>query len=70
MYAAGWRSGEDRFAAPRPDSATLIVLHFLAGLARGGWDNIRTSDALAATARAAIRDTTSFGVCAEDLTAH
>jgi len=58
MLALGWSSGYDRYALPPANSATLDVLHLLAGAARARWGETKGVDlAVAATARAAIRRT-------------
>jgi hypothetical protein len=56
LYAAGWRSGRDRYSPPPASSPTLDVLDQLAGAARVRWGEVKSVDlAVAATARAAIR---------------
>jgi hypothetical protein len=56
LYAAGWRSGRDRYSPPPASSPTLDVLDQLAGAARVRWGEVKGVDlAVAATARAAIR---------------
>jgi hypothetical protein len=56
LFALGWRSGHDRLSPPPAGSATLDVLHQIAGAARVRWGEIEGVDlAVAATARAAIR---------------
>jgi hypothetical protein len=58
LFAAGWRSGHDRFSPPPAHSPTLDVLDQLAGAAHARWGEIEGVDfAVAATARAAIRRT-------------
>lgn len=56
LYELGWRSGLDRYAPPPASSATLDVLEQLAGANRIGWRLTGTDPAVAATARAALRD--------------
>ncbi|MGI8702046.1 MAG: plasmid pRiA4b ORF-3 family protein, partial [Nocardioidaceae bacterium] len=56
LFAAGWRSGRDRFSPPPASSPTLDVLDHLAGAASTRWGRIEGVDfAVATTARAAIR---------------
>ncbi len=56
LFAAGWRSGQDRHSPPPASSPTLDVLDHLAGAARTRWGRIEGVDfAVATTARAAIR---------------
>ncbi|HSV40865.1 MAG TPA: plasmid pRiA4b ORF-3 family protein, partial [Nocardioidaceae bacterium] len=56
LFAAGWRSGRDRFSPPPAHSVTLDILEHLSGAARTGWRRIEGVDfAVAATARAVIQ---------------
>ncbi|CAI9402597.1 plasmid pRiA4b ORF-3 family protein [Nocardioides sp. T2.26MG-1] len=56
LFALGWRSGYDRTSVPPARSATLDVLHQLAGATRARWGGVEGVDlAVAATARAVIR---------------
>lgn len=58
MFALGWRNGRDGISRPTANSATLDVLHILAGAVRAGWGDVEGfDDAVAATARAVIRRT-------------
>lgn len=54
LFAAGWRSGRDRFSPPPAHSPTLDVLDQLAGASHSGWKVSGTDSAVATTARAAI----------------
>lgn len=56
LFAAGWRSGHDRFSPPPANSPTLTVLNQMAGEARARWGKVEGVDlAVATTARAAIQ---------------
>ncbi len=56
MLTLGWRSGHDGYSGRSPNSATLDVLHQLAGAARARWGEVKGVDLdVAATARAVTR---------------
>ncbi|WP_244928889.1 plasmid pRiA4b ORF-3 family protein [Nocardioides sp. W7] len=58
MFALGWRDGYDKTSPPPARSATLDVLEHLAGAVRTRWRKVEGVDpSVAATARAAIRET-------------